>query len=230
MDTAERKDSSMTRFWTGAVALTLLLSIPLGSRAETINFDAIGVASGDFIPNGYAGLQWNNFNYADVTTEPNSGYVHAAVSGNGVAYSYYGLPATISATSGTFNLVDGFFTGAWRDNMWIVALGFRDGQVVGLQMFQVNTSGPVDEHFGSSFQNVDAVTFISGGGTLNSNLDLAAAHGPLFTQFALDNLTVTGVSDPPPADHAPEPASLTLASVAVACVGAFGWRRRRLPA
>jgi hypothetical protein len=122
-----------------------------------------------------------------------------------------------------FTLVSGYFTAAWRNGLTIEALGYSNGQIVDTATFTVNTSGPTYEYL--NFQNVDAVTFVSFGGTL-AGFDLSSAHGPLYTQFAMDNLTVesgNGVAT----QLVPEPSSLVLVGLAVACVGGYAWRRRR---
>ena len=162
------------------------------AHATTIGFDDL--ASLSAIPNGYNGLDWNNFYAINGTNITGTGYANGVVSPNNVAFNGYGNDASISVASGTFTLNSGYFTAAWVNGLNIDVTGFNSGTQIDQTTLVENTSGPKFETF--NWSGLDKVTFHSGS----------------VTQFALDNLTVNGSATP-----APEPSS-----VAAMGFGAFG--------
>ena len=144
------------------IALAALLAASLGvAHADVLTFEGLSTATP--VPSGYGGLNWSNFyshSGADVADFSGSGYINGLVSGSMALYNSFGDPATVSATSAQgFSLADAYFTGAWNNNLRIVATAtFENGQHDSKTFF-VNTSGPVDEHF--NWSNLASVTFTS---------------------------------------------------------------------
>ncbi|NZA02789.1 hypothetical protein H0I39_15470 [Ottowia beijingensis] len=67
-----------------------LAAAPAGAQAAVITFDDLTCSAwGTLIPNGYAGLNWSNFDCIDGATawDGNSGYNAGRVSGSHVAYN-----------------------------------------------------------------------------------------------------------------------------------------------
>ena len=154
--------------------------------AQVINFDDLPSDTPTRISNGYAGLNWDNFYVLDGTKYlPGIGYQNGIVSSPNVAFNAYGSPATISNPNG-FNLVSGYFNGAWNNGLQITATTANPG-VIYSTSFSVNTTGPT--YIAFNWNNITSVTFSSAGGTS------AGYHGG-GKHFALDNLTVTAVSEP----------------------------------
>jgi len=188
-----------------AIYLTVTLAAlacPSLISAQTITFDDLNPstlpgATYPFeapIPNGYAGLQWNNFWVLDVPlnlqADPGAtGYKNGLVSGNNIALNAGGNPALISA--GAFNLNSAYLTAAWNNGLQVEVQGFVDGTLTYDNTYTVNTTAPSSINF--NYLDVDEVNFISSGGT-------SAGYSGRGTQFAMDNLTISTV---------PEPASLT---------------------
>jgi hypothetical protein len=176
----------------GVVGVLLLLALPGMALAQTelITFDDLPtpVSGRSLIPNGYAGLQWQNFGYEDGSLNPHSGYFNAIVSQNNVAFNGFGNPALIS--DGSFNLNSAYLTGAWNDGLQVEVQGFVGATLTYDNTYTVNTTGPTLINF--NYLGVDEVNFISSGGTPNPAY-ISYGGG---TNFAMDNLSVT-IPDPP---------------------------------
>jgi len=170
-----------------------------GAR-QTIDFDDInpGAPPGVSIPNGYAGLQWNNFyvlNATDPVYNP-SGYLSGLLSGHNVAYNGFGDPALFSST-GTFDLNSAYLTGAWNDGLSIEVKGFIGATLAYDNTYIVNATAPSFITF--DYLGVTSVEFISSGGIHHQGYAGSGTH------FAMDNLTIT----------VPEPSTVLL----LACAG-----------
>jgi hypothetical protein len=167
-------------------ALCLSLALASGASAATITFDDITTGGFQVVPNGYAGLTWNNFDIQNVTKEGASGFTNSAVSGSYAAYNGNGNPASISSTQ-PFDLSSGFFTAGWVNGLLVHAVGtLASGDQVSHD-FTINATGPINESF--NWSNLVGVTFSSSGGTSAGFVSTA----PIF---AVDNLTVTAVPEP----------------------------------
>jgi hypothetical protein len=191
------------------LALTLAaLACPSAIVAQTITFDDLTpdtLPGSTFpfeapIPNGYAGLQWNNIWVLDIPqdiqdggTIASSGYDHGLVSGNNVAFNARGNPGLISAAS--FNLNSAYLTAAWNNGLQVEVQGFVGATLIYDNTYTINTTGPSYINF--NYLGVDEVNFISSGG-VNPGL---VGHG---TQFVMDNMTISAV---------PEPTSLAFAGL-----------------
>jgi hypothetical protein len=193
-----------------------LVVFSTSSFAGSINFDTL-LTSGSVvqIPNGYSSLAWNNFYVVNATASPFSqtGYFAGLKSRPNDAFNGNGTPSSFSAAQ-AFTLQDGFFTGAWNDNLNLTVTGLLNGVVTHQLTLVLSSTTPLHEVF--HWTNVNKVEFNSFGGTANSNY---AEYGS-GTQFVVDNLNVTG------RDAVPEPGSLLLLGSGV--LGLAGVVRRKL--
>jgi hypothetical protein len=188
------------------------------ASAQLITFDDLNPGINDIVLTNYAGLNWNNFNvfnpslFYDPSGPGGSGFLNGTKSPYNIAYNPafdengdpITGPATISSPTG-FNLVDGYFTGAWNDGLQIHAVA-TSGVNTFIKDFTVNSASPTDIVF--NWNNISSVSFTSSGGTPAFGSD----NG---THFALDNLTVTAV---------PEPEEWAMLMVGVPLIG---WKIRR---
>ena len=192
-----------------AVYLTVLfsaLACPSLISAQTITFDDLNpetLAGSPYpfdapIPDGYAGLQWNNVWVLDVPqnlqADPAAtGYKDGLVSGNNVAFNDRGNPASISG--GAFNLNSAYLTAAWNNGLQVEVQGYVGATLTYDNTYTLNTTGPSLITF--NYLDVDEVNFISSGG-VNAGLS------GIGTEFAMDNMAIS-------AD--PEPTSLAYAGL-----------------
>src|SRR5450759_5191388 len=138
----------------------------MAASAHVFTFDDLSAsATGTWIPNGYAGLNWSNFAVVNapaytILVGPN-GYQNGLVSGTNVAFNSGGTEAITSGGVFTFN--SAYFTAAWNDGLTISLTGYNGGSLVDSTSFVVNTSGPTLETL--NWSNVDQVVFDSSGGT-----------------------------------------------------------------
>jgi hypothetical protein len=156
------------------------------------------------VPNGYGGLNWDNFGVLDgLAAEPSYGYYTGVVSPNNVAFNLYGSPASISVSSGSFDLESAYLTSALNSvpTKQIQVQGFVGGTLVYNNIYTVNNQGPTLINF--DYVGIQSVTFISGN-----------------QEFAMDNLTVS----------VPEPETLGFWTVCAAGFALkFALPRPRLP-
>jgi hypothetical protein len=186
--------------------IALLLAFPAAAAAITLDFENASAPS-DYIPNGYGSVNWQNFGgHPDYV----GGYHTGIVSGSWTAFNLFGDPAEISRSK-RFDLVSGYFTGAWRDDMGLTILGFRNGAQIFSTTTEVDSTGPTLLTF--NWHDVDLVRFIAFGG-------VNAVAGGDGTTFVVDNLTIRPT---------PIPAALPLFATALGGL-AFAARRRRVRA
>ncbi len=179
-----------------------------GAQAQIMTFDDLPtpLSSGNsVVPNGYGGLQWQNFNYLNGVTLPldPSGYQYADVSPDNVAYNDRSALATI--TSGTaFDLDSAYLTAAWRDGLQVEVEGFVGTSLTYDNTFTLLSTAPTLISF--NYTGVDKVVFMSSGGTLNPDYhDPDPPNRPPYAEeFAMDNLTINAT---------PEPSTLALAGL-----------------
>ena len=199
----------MTKTGKGLLAALALLAAP-AAEAAVIGFEDAGIASGDALPNGYAGYDWSGFQLVDPVGEDLNGGWRNGVTGRWIAYNDMAGPASLSRDTG-FNLNRGSFVGAWRNGLEITATGFVGDVAAFTKVFTVDARAASTVLFG--WAGLSSVTFTSAGGT-----DVFDISGE---QFGLDNLDVSDVSS-----AVPEPATWALALTGFALVAA-GLRRRR---
>jgi hypothetical protein len=178
-----------------AVLSACFLPATSTALAAVITFDdlsAVGCPPSGTVPNGYAGLGWNNFGYTNATIFPCSveGYGTALTSSPNVAFNVFGNPASITSVT-PFTLVSGDFAAAWNDGLLVSITAKLGATTVGTFNFTLNTTTRVLET-GFNFGPVTELDFSSSGGTPNPNL-IQFGFG---TQFALDNLAINPVPEP----------------------------------
>jgi len=186
------------------LGLAFLEATASGNVGELLTFDDIpasgGLGPNPIVPNGYGGLNWNNFAVIDgLEVDPSYGYYRGVVSSPNVAFNLFGNPASISASSGLFDLDSAYLTSALSSvpTQHIQVEGFRGATMLYDISYTVNNSGPTLINF--DYLGINSVTFTSGA-----------------QQFAIDNLTVT----------IPEPGACALVAVAVV-LGGLAARRGR---
>lgn len=185
--------------------------------------------SGLPVPNGYLGVNWNNFYYVDSTSLGASGYGPGAVSPNNCGYNNFGNPASITSGS-PFNFMSAWVTAAWNDNLALEVKGLRNGVLVYDQSYTLSATAPALLTF--NLLNVTEVDLISSGGTPHGGGYVGSG-----TQFAIDDLVLTTAAASPAAgvDHfdfsavpaaqclnAAFPVTVTALDPSGAAVAAFG--------
>ncbi len=158
-------------------ATALALTCP--ARAELITFDSLtdnGI--GTAIPNGYAGLDWNQLYSLNVADYPNAWNYHGATgypvveqSAPNVAINYWGYGSEIYTKNGTYNLISGYFDAAIGD-VTVTVLGYRGSTVAYSQTYNLTQSAETFITF--NYENITDANFVLDAGN----------------QIAMDNLTV----------------------------------------
>ena len=169
------------------------------ANATVIHFDDL---SGDEtlpIAAGYAGFDWINMGTVRADAYPGSGFEAGTVSGDNVAYNWYGAPATVASSDGSaFAFTGAYFTSAWADQE-ISFEGWRNGQ----QLFAS----------GATTLETTAPTWIQ----LDwAGIDTLVIYNSSPTQWAMDEFTV------------PEPGSLALVGTSLLGLMAARRRRRQV--
>lgn len=134
-------------------ALAVLGMAAAPTHAQTLTFDDV-TPDGPFllIPNGYHGLDWNNFflaNGADTTTySGGAGFANGVVSGTNEAFTGFSSPASLQSAT-AFDLTSGYFTAGFSNQTaTIVGLDSLGNPIAGdSKTFDIVTSGPVLETF-----------------------------------------------------------------------------------
>jgi hypothetical protein len=196
----------------GVFCLLALVCPDKSLRAEVLTFDDLTSPPsglGISVPNGYGGLDWSNFSFKNGLTD-GVGYANSVVSPNNMVYDRSGNPGDVTAIAGTFTLVSGYFTAAFRDGLQITVDGYNQGHLVDTSQFTVNTTGPTLETF--NFSSIDEAVFTTSGGTLHPGYSPSDGVG---AELAMDNLSVV----------TPEPSSLVLAALAAAGLGLVARRK-----
>ena len=182
------------------IGIALLGVTATGNAQELLTFDDLpttppgpGQAGIGLLPNGYGGLNWENFNVIDgLEAEPSYGYYTGVVSSPNVAFNVYGDPASISDPNGLFDLDSAYLTAALNLDtpLNIEIQGFDGATMLYDNTYTVYNTGPTLINF--NYNGVNSVTFIS-----------APPQ-----QFAMDNLMVT----------VPEPSVMGLLGIGAAAL------------
>ena len=195
----------------------LVLSFAFGASANAtlVTFDDLGTDP-SAIPSGYAGLKWDRFeSVSDTYISSNygtNGYINGTVSPLNVAFAGFDNPASFSIATGSFDFNSTYLTASWNNGLNIEVDGFKSGVQLYAQTVTVNSFSPT--FFAINYLGVDTVTFSSSGG-VSAGYSGDPSGG---LQFAMDNLTINGVSP------VPEP---TTALFGFALAGVVAMRRLR---
>jgi len=195
----------------------LLALAPGVARATVVTFDDLPAAGlGGPIPNGYGGLNWDNFYYINGDFDLTSGYFYGIVSPGNVAYNAFGAPADVMSVSSStpFFFNGAYFTAAWNDNLQVTVTGYSGATPVDSETVTLSATAPTFESF--NYAGVTEVTFDSFGGTPHPGYDGSGEH------FAMDNFTynqrVRSIT--------PEPVSLMFFGTGLVAVSGYVARRR----
>jgi hypothetical protein len=193
----------------GAAAL---VSVGLTSAsAATITFDDVNVAAEAAVPNGYHGLNWDNWSTIDPAAagaNP-SGYTTSVTSGNWSAFNIDGDPTEI--TGSTFNLIGGNFTAAWNDGLQLTVNAYNGATLLHSTTLDLSTTSVLAAVF--NWTGLTRVTFSAAGGTPHAGFVPGSG-----TNFAVDDLQIAA---------APIPGSLLLLLTGIGAIGAIGYTRRQ---
>jgi hypothetical protein len=194
------------------LGFVLATVFPGAGGAAVVNFDDLS-SIGQAVPNGYGGLDWNNFFVLEASPD-DGGYAAGTISPANVAYNAYGSPASITSTA-SFALESAYMTAAWNDGLSVEVFASNKGAPVYSKFFQLSSTSPTLIDFGSAV--IDKITFTSFGGTPHG---YAAGSG---THFALDDLT----TDLAPPGGVPEPADWSMMAAGFVVIGSARRYRSR---
>jgi len=205
-----------------AAVCILLLSSSL-SQAKTLYFDESSLGHISMLPDGYgfSDLAWSGVYSLDIptwkATHPSSGYPNGLVSGNKVAFS--APDAYIYSPSGDlFDFESVYMTAAWRDNMDVQVIGYKNSVVLYNKTVTVSTSNSTLFNF--NFNDIDALGFVPvvPSGTFHVGYTSTAYN------IVMDNFTLSDASTSPTAT--PEPGTMLL--MGIGAVGVAFMRRRKV--
>ncbi len=152
-----------------------------------IKFEGIAnVNEAAFVPNGYRGLNWDNFLAEDVSIA--SGGILAVIhSGRASGFNGFGEPAGFKSPDNAddFDLDGGFFAASQSNGLKVRVFGYDDGEKVAKKTLVLD---PEQEFvvFGNEFNDIDEVKFRAKGGT---DPDPNDGQGPT-TVFAVDDFLI----------------------------------------
>ena len=184
------------------------------------------------VPDNYGGLDWKNFfavdgqNWQASLGQFGAGFRSGAVSPNNEAVTfplYTNAPSGAStldnactaadiSSANNFNLVSGYFTALYCNDLNLEVQGFNGANLLYDQTYVLQYNDPLFLQF--NFDDVTDVHLISSGGVMGDTAD-----GIALETYALDNLTV---------DATPEPGSAALAALGGLGLWASGRVRTRL--
>jgi hypothetical protein len=179
------KSAPMGRLVAAACATCMILFTMSATVVHAqITFDNLPNSTGGTpVPNGYSGLQWDNF-YV-VNGENNqynpSGYQAGVVSRNNDVFNGFGETAEAYVNSGSFTPVYAYMTAAWNDNLQVEVTGYLRGKKVFDHTYTLSATRPTLCVFAVT---VDTLDFNSSGGTPHAGYSGGGEH------FAMDNFLV----------------------------------------
>lgn len=135
-------------------------SIP--GRVRNVSFD--NVTSSDTLyelPSGYEGLNWQYWVATHQKFYGGYGYVNATVSGEYMAYTSSGLPATFWSEK-PFDFIGTHVGAAWPrgEEEYVTVKAWRGNKLAYEDQFLITISGP--EYFAADYRQVDRVEFSHG--------------------------------------------------------------------
>jgi hypothetical protein len=147
------------------------------------------LCTGGIVPNGYGGLNWNNFGYLNAAVFPcstESGYGTALTSSPNVGFNILGNPASITSAT-PFTLESAYFAAAWNDGLTVSITAKSGANTVAMLNLTLNTEMKMFETF--DFGPITELDFSSFGG-------IPQPLRGMGTEFAFDSLTVNTVPEP----------------------------------
>ncbi|WP_417581377.1 hypothetical protein [Pelagibacterium sp.] len=126
---------------------------------KTLGFDDLFV--GDEIlkvPNGYGGLQWENWVAVHARFYEGEGYINTAVSDEYVAYTSSGHPTAVLSDV-PFDFLGGYFGVAWSsaEGEILRIRAWRDGALIHSDRFALSAYGPV--YFAADYKSITRLEF-----------------------------------------------------------------------
>jgi hypothetical protein len=170
--------------------LIIFTVFPVNAQQTVITFDDLpNSAGGANVPNGYQGLNWNNFGYLNGRSNNYnpSGYPYSVISPNNVSFNWSGTQASISSPLLPFDFDSAYLTAAWCDALHVQVLGYVGGVQTYSNIYTLSATNPTLINF--NYRGVDIIVFNSSGGTPHPGY---SASGE---QFAMDSVTI--VTNPP---------------------------------
>ncbi len=157
------------------------------SAAEVITFNSLP-GNGTAIPNGFAGMDWNNFYDVSMAQMLTGNNEPGGALNTSFATNPAGAPAWFTST-GTFSFASALLAMDGTSPLRLEVVGLLNGKVVDQAMLTLSSAVPAQETF--NWSGIDGVRFVPQPG-INGKL-----------QFALSQLVVNVAS-------VPEPTSLLL--------------------
>ncbi len=189
-------------FFVFAGLMVLLLWLG-NANALVIDFENVPNANPNTwdnpIPNGYEGLNWDQFDVLHEDYYLRTGYDYGVTSGQWVAYNVWDYTATVSGN--LFDFTGAYFTSAWDYNNILTIEGYNNGTLLYSAQLTLNTYTPV--WFQADWLGVDSLKFFTSG-----------------SQFVMDDLTIN--------ESAPIPEPSTIFLVGSGLIGLAGYGRKRL--
>jgi hypothetical protein len=182
----------------------LVIASPV--RATVIGYDDLPsfLVSSVPVPDGYAGLNWQNVYVLAGTDLPGTGFQNGVVSPLNAGYGGFSLAAGFSAISGVFTLDSAYFTAGYAAET-VTVTGYVNGIQVDTQSFAVNTTAPQLETFGWS--GLTSVSFVG---------------DTYFAHVVIDDLSVSGLTA-----AVPEISTWTMMLAGFAGLGFAGYGRKK---
>jgi hypothetical protein len=209
--------------WFKILTVAACALITTASEAQILTFDNLATEYDpqfeiyyNAVPNGYGGLVWNGFWAVDAVNSSRGsvygGMVAGLISPDDDIFNVYGAPATVSSSSGLFNLNSAYLTASLNDGLQVEVQGFAGTTLLYDNTYTVGPNAPTLENF--NYVGVTSVTFTGSGGTVDPKFSPPNRGNSVFV---LDNMSVT----------VPEPSSTSLAFTTVLLVVARKVSRRK---
>ena len=145
-----------------AGAVLIALEIGGSAQAVVLTFDDVSGDNIAPIPEGYGGMNWENFSYADSSWNPayeGAGYQNGTESGNYVGFNRYGDPGIVKSSS-VFDFSSANLTAAWNDGLSITVEGLINGTPRYSNTVVVNTNDST--LFDFNYLGIDELRFSAG--------------------------------------------------------------------
>lgn len=168
----------------GAAAEVGAAAEPAAAAGRVLDFEDFDVGAVTKIPNGYAGLDWDNLNAIELAFAEGEGYSNGALSGRHVAYCGSGHPVTIASRAGgrPFDFLGAAFAVGWEraEGETLIVQATRAGVALPEERLRLSSLGPV--RFQADYRAVDRVVL----------------RTERYWQFVVDDLEVGAAAAPLP--------------------------------